>query len=228
MAQAGRYSEEQERCLARIGVLGYSVGNYLPQNCTWELSKQDIIEIVMRVSRPYLDDIDSVALGLKSTEVRAKNGKKETLKVPVAYIWLPYDSHNLVDTSLRNSDSAIKLTINKFSKNLEEYAAKFCDQGKAHIIKGEMSGGNKKGKPMVALTALISKIFHIEFDEKNIKYGKEFGEEFKRNTELEFSYRAIDLGGGDFDIQTIDVKKYVKRKNIGTGELRPKSSFNAH
>lgn len=227
MSQVERYSEEQERCLARIGVLGYSVGNYLPQECTWELSKQDIIEIVTRVTRPYLKDIDSVTLGMKDDVIRI-DGEKETIKIPVAYIWLPSDSPNLVDSSLKNSDSAIKFDIQKYSKSLEEYAAKFCYDGKPNLIKSRNSRGGRRGRQKTGLTVLIAKIFRIEFDERNIKYGKEFGEEFKRNTELKIDTRAVDLGKGDYDIQMIHVTKSVKKKEITTNELRPTLSFNAH
>lgn len=214
------YTNEQIRALARIGDLGYNEGNYLPDSCTWKLYKQDIIEIVERTAKRYMKDVESVSLGLTPIQVKEEGEKPKTMNVPCAWVWLPKDSENLVDKSLYNTDSGVKFPIKRKSKSLVEFAKKFCKDGKPNTMRSE------KGKSD-ALIALIANIMQLEFDQKDIAYGRAFGREFCRNTEIKLDFwRANEIRKNDFDIEFIVVKKSVVKKNFDSSENRPRNSFN--
>ena len=229
MARELNYSEEQKRCLARIGAMGYTVGNYLPQECTWKLSPRDIIEIANRISSPYLSDIDKITLGAIPVPVKDEDGKR-TMDVPVAYIWLPKNSPNLVDRSLDDTNSAIKIPIPSVSKNLKEFGSKFCLNGKLHIVDGKMIGFDQgrrvsSGKKYKGIVALVEKFLIIEFDSLGIQYSKEFGDEFKRMTNIIMDPIDLkELPHGDMAVNQITVKKSERR--TVEKEIRPTRSHN--
>lgn len=229
MAEELRYSEEQKRCLARIGGIGYTVGNYIPQECKWTFSNKDIVEIISRLSKPFLSDIVGITLGAKTLNVKDNDNHKTSKPFPVAYIWLPKSSPNLVDNSLKNSDSAIKFPIPSISNNLKEYASKFSVDGKVHKLDGVSTGtedGRRvtTGKSHTGIEVLVDKFLMLEFDINGDRYAREFGEEFRhrcniRIDEVEFK----ELSHGDFTVNRIVVRKIEKR--ISDKEFRPRKSI---
>lgn len=235
MAEELKYTEEQKRCLARTGAISYTIGNYLPSESYWDFSGKDIVEIVTRLSNPFLSDIHRVTLGSFPLTVKDDNtGRKTTKDIPIAYVWLPKNSPNLVDNSLKHSNSSIKFPIPSISKNLQEYGSKFCLGGKLRTTKGVETGSENgrrvsSGPDYVGIIVLVDKFLSIELDQFGNKYAKEFGEEFRRKCDLKIEILdLVESTGSDPDdltIKRIVVKKSEKRKV--EKELRPKKSFSA-
>lgn len=226
-----KYSEEKKRCLARIGALSYTLGNYLPSECTWEFGFKDIIEIVRRNSKPFLgEDIKDISLGAYPMHIRDENGHKTTKNIAIAYVWLPKNSSHLIDTSTKDMDTAVKVIIPSPSKKLQEYAAKFSVDGKLNKVDGRSTGleGKRRvqtGRAYTGIIVEVGKILTLEMDKNCHMYAREFGEEFRRSSELLIAETEFkELSPGDYTVVRMVVRKTEKKST--PKELRPRKSFN--
>lgn len=227
-------NEEKQRCLARIGVLGYTLGNYLPQECTWRIGKRETIEIIARHSQPYLDDIVDITLyGVKQSAMI--NNHKETVTLPAVYIWLPKKSHNLVDQNLKNLDTAIPIPSNSPSEKLQEYAKKFGENGKLNLIGGKKVNYDYENErnmsqnlnDRVGFAVTLDRFLQMEFDSNNYEYGKMFGNEFKRKTDIRVVPEFRTKPNGLIEVEKLNVTKYIiTNVNVMDGTTVPRNAHN--
>lgn len=232
MADVLNYTEEKKRCLARTGAIAYTIGNYLPHECKWELREKDIIEIIGRLTEPFLgNEVKDITLGAYPLQSRDSEGRKTTKNIAIAYVWLSKDSRHLIDKSLNEMDTAIRMTVDSPSDKIKEYAAKFSVDGKLHKVNGQNTGmedrrKSRSGPTYTGIVVDVFKFLMLEFDPYCNNYGENFGKEFKRNCNLfveESEYR--ELSPGDYTLVRMIISKSEKR--MTAKQLRPKKSLNA-
>ena len=107
--------EQKQKMLARAGALPYTIHGYQSVSAEWDLTIDQIQEIITKITRGYLDDLQTVTI-----EVDHRRGAL------YAYVWIPKDSKNITDNSLKGGNSSVNRSMTQFSKQIREFMDKFC------------------------------------------------------------------------------------------------------
>lgn len=196
--------------LKATGSLSYSQSGYAPCKAEWELTPEQIIDIVKKQSKAFIDDIDTVTL-----DINNRNG------FIAAFVWLPKNSRHICNNDLKSSNSAISRSMTRYSEDIKEFMSKFCYQNEKRVISAD------EGVPLVGIRVAIERFMRIEFDESGSQYAQKYGTKNQRKAELTLT-SIFDKGDdGRFGkLQYIVVSKKLKNRFSGY-KPRPKKSFNA-
>lgn len=201
---------ELQEQLAKISVTGYSCNGYPPARGEWDLTPDQVRQIIKNHTKTFLTDVKDVTL-----EVNHNTGSV------YGYVWLPNNSKHVCDTELNTQNAAINRTMTKYSSQLNEYMDKFCAKNKKRVVAAE---GNV---PMVGIEVLVDKFMRLEFDETGIQYGRLFGESNKRKTRITCSCEFTKGDDGRYGkLCIIHVSKSL-RTGYNSLSPRPKKSYNA-
>lgn len=207
-------SEDKQRMLAKAASTGYSVSGYLPVSSEWKLTESQIKDIIMKITKGYLDDAKAVSL-----MVDHRSG------AIYAYVTIPANSKHITSHKLNNSDSAIKKTMKEFSPQMKEFMDKFCDKNNKRLFPGE------RDNSMFGIQVEIPKFMRIEFDENGYEYGKLIGDRFKRRTKIKLYpnfLRPKDGVNGNYG--AFNFMRVIKtiEGNVDKDDWKPKRSYNIH
>lgn len=203
--------EQKQKMLARAGALPYTLHGYQSVSAEWDLTIDQIQEIITKITRGYLDDLQTVTI-----EVDHRRGAL------YAYVWIPKDSKNITDNSLKGGNSSVNRSMTQFSKQIREFMDKFCLKENKRLL----PAGNDN--TVKGIEVAIERFMKVEFDENGFEYGKLIGQNFKRKTKLTLVPHFVD-GDGDQrfgKLQYLEVSKRVKT-NFDTKNPKPRRSFNA-
>lgn len=209
--------------LKKIGATGYTLNGYRPIMSEWQIDKKTVIDIIYNTTKAWIEDVDSVSLGLKF----AKNPKTgERFDMLVGYVWIPSNSRHLVDNSLKNSNSLVKQSIYEISPKLKEYLAKFSKDKNQKPFGAETRSGRKNAK-VKGVEICPNRFLQVEFDERGYEYGKLFGEEFKEECNIQIIIPSEFRKSRD--PKYIIVQKSLRTRSAKTKEeLVPSKSYNIH
>ena len=224
------YTEEQKRYLAKSGQIAFSLQGFLPDACSWKLLRKDIIEIVARIASKYIDDVKAVSISYESIP-RAKNGREDNVVTqisPIAYVWLPKDSPNLVNRDLaKNPNVILNCPIESRSKGVIEFAKRFTLHGQLKLInRNEYRSDGRHNNDLVGIKVMLDKILKVEFDYGNNEYCKQFGNEFRRNVNIVFEIFPSKKPGKFPDIEYMLITKKIEKHVIDNTDLVPSTSRN--
>lgn len=140
----------------------YNIGGKIPSACVWNLTENDIKNIVLSVSKSFITDFNTVTVSID------KNAGMVN-----ALVWLPMTSEHISDSSLVNNNEiaikGIKVFYRK-SEKLNDFTNRFSPKGKSTPIPEE--GRNPK---LCAVAVSIQKIFESYFDKDGKDFQKKFG-----------------------------------------------------
>ena len=204
-------SEETQAQLAKIASVGYSLSGFPPTKSEWELTENQICEIIKTHTKAYLEDVQDVTI-----EHDRRNGAL------YAFIWIPSESKHVCDHVLQNGNSAVSKTMKRYSPKLKEYMDKFCQKDRRRTVS---ENGNL---PLVGVEVMIERFLQIGFDEAGNGFGKLVGDAFRRRTQIRLKPIYDTRGnGGQFDkLRFVRVSKSLKNRNAYTGKPTPRKSFN--
>ena len=196
--------------LKATGSLTYSQSGYAPCEVKWELTPEQIIDIVKKQSKAFIDDIDKVKLDI--------NNRKGCI---AAFVWVAKNSRHSCNNDLKSSNSAINRSMMRYSDDIKEFMSKFCYQNEKRVISAD------QGVPLVGIRVAIERFMRIEFDESGSQYASKYGAKNQGKAELTLT-SIFDKGDdGRFGkLQCIVVSKKLKNRFSGY-KPRPKKSFNA-
>jgi hypothetical protein len=204
-------SPDVQRLLSRIGCTGYTLHGYQPSAGEWRLTIDQIRDIVLTISKGFVEDIEKVTI-----ETDHRQGKL------YGYVWLPTRSSHITNNELNNGNSAIRKTMVKYSQPLKEYIDKFGTKGNKRLIPAEDTNEYR------GIAVEISKFLRMEFDENAFNYGKVVGDKYKRKTTVKLKCKFGRGDDGRFGkLQYVEVRKEIKGEYVDK-VLRPKRSFNIH
>lgn len=204
-------TEEKQRMLAKAAATGYSISGYLPVSSEWKLTEAQIKDIIMRITRQYLDDAKTVTL-----MVDHRSG------AIYAYVTIPANSKHVTSHKLNNSDSAIKRSMKEYSQQMKEFMNKFCEKNNQRLLPGE------RNNSVLGIQVEIPKFMRIEFDENGYEYGKQIGDRFKRRTKIKLYpnfLRPKDGVNGNFG--AFNFMRVIKtiEGDVDKDDWRPKRSY---
>lgn len=203
--------EQKQKMLARLGALPYTLHGYQSVSAEWDLTIDQIQEIITKITKGYLEDLQTVTI-----EIDHRRGAL------YAYVWIPKDSKNITDNTLKSGNSSVSRSMISFSKNIREFMDKFCLKENKRLL----PAGNDN--TVKGIEVAIERFMKVEFDETGFEYGKQISQGFKRKTKLTLIPHFVD-GDGDQrfgKLQYLEVSKRVKT-NFDTKNPRPRRSFNA-
>lgn len=196
--------------LKAVGSLSFSQSGYAPSKTEWELTPDQVIDIVKKQSKAFIDDVDQVTL-----DVNYHNGRIS------AFVWIPKNSRHVCNNELRNSNSAINRSMTRYSKEIKEFMDKFCFENEKRIISAD------EGVPLVGVRVAIERFMKIEFDENGIQYAERYGTKNQRKSIITLTgYYAKGDEGRFGKLQYIVVSKRLKTRFSGYNP-KPKRSYNA-
>lgn len=204
--------EDTQKLLAETGCTAYSIHGYAPVAGVFYLTIDQLKSIVDKVTRSYLDDLDSVTI-----QPNPRDGRIS------AYIWLPKNSKNLTNNDLNNDNSAIKKSLTVYSPKLKEYMDKFCYPNSKRLLPEE---SNKK---VSGIEICLNNILNVEFDVTGAGYSKQVGSKFSKRTVLKI-HSVWYAGERKYDrFRYLHVEKVLadSDKFNRTKDYRPKKSYNA-
>lgn len=204
-------SEELKEQLIRMAATSHNLWGLPPSASEWTLTENQIIDIVKQQASAFLDDISYV-----TTQGNPRTDMIET------YVWVPSNSHNIVDNSLKNNGSVITKSMRVYSKEMKEFMDKYCYPNEKRLFSDDLRSPNSGVK--VNLEVAL-KIF---FDEKGQNYEKVFGIRDRRTKKVTFRsiLRQNDNHRSFHDVIGLHVRKsYVSRDN-GDKPIA-KKSYNA-
>lgn len=221
------FTDEQIRRLARTAPIAYTCGGYLPQEAVWRLKPEEVAEIVMRNSLPFLNDIVQVEIDTTPMPGKDEHGNKIMRDIPVAYVWLKKDSPNLVDKSLENTDAAVKFSISSPSDELKEYYNKFGTDPKLRVLDGDgfvKTQGRTKKESYGGVVVFVDRFIKLEFDAHGNDFAKKFGHEFKVGHDVFLNF-IRDKSQPDRPITEFIITKSVCQIKNDT-KIKPRKSRN--
>lgn len=203
-------NETQQKLLVKLASMSYSVSGYVPVESVWKLTPEQIKNVVFRIAKSMLPDIDYVTL-----ETNPKTGAIE------AYVWLNNRSRHLRDNTTMNEQSAIHRPITRYSHELKEFMGKFCAKDKARTV------GETTNYQVVGIEVLLERFLMIEFDANGEKYANEFGVNGKPQTRLRFGADYNKSNDDKFGkLRYIEITKSTKSE-IAQLEPKAKKSYQA-
>lgn len=196
--------------LKAVGGLTYSQNGYAPCKAEWELTPEQVIDIIKKQAKAFLDDVDQVTL-----DINYRNGHI------AAFVWIPKASRHVCNNDLKNSNSAINRSMIRYSKEIKEFFDKFCFENEKRVISAD------DGVPLVGIRVAIEKFMKIEFDENGTQYAEKYGTKNQRKTDLVLtSYFGKGDDGRFGKLLYITVGKKLRNRFSGYAP-KPKRSFNA-
>ena len=203
-------SPEKQEQLIGISGTAYSISGYPPTTSTWELTADQITSIIKNHTKAWLDDVKDVTL-----DYNPKTGSLH------AYVWIPKRSKHICDTELKANDSAINRTMTKYSKEMKEYLEKFCAKDRRRLVSEE------KGMDLAGIEVLIENFMYIEFDINGYEYAKQFGDSYKKKTDMQLKVQYDRVKDGRYEkFLYLTVEKKL-RSAFKTQTPKPKKSYNA-
>lgn len=202
--------KQKIKMLSRLGALPYSLHGYQAVGTEWDLTIDQIKEIITRISKGYIDDLQTVTV-----EVDHRRGAL------YAYVWIPKDSKNITDNSLKRGNSSVSRSMMQLSDSIKEFMDKFCLKENRRLLPA--NDNSLKG-----IEVAIERFMKVEFDENGFEYAKQIGQEYKRKTRLLLVPHFVD-GDGDQrfgKLQYLEVSKRVNT-NFDARNPKPRKSFNA-
>ena len=203
-------TQEKYDNLVQICPTAFSLSGWTPTGTQWRLTESQIEEIILRISKTYIDDANSVSI-----MVDRRNGSLS------AYVTLPNNSHHIASDDLKSGNSAIKRSMRMMSKEIKEFMDKFCMNNRRNLIKGTNSN-------YVGIEVDILKFMKIEFDENGNEFRKQFGGHNKKTEIVLYPYffKGKEGSGGIYGaLNYIRVEKTLPNR-LDTNKWRPKQSYN--
>lgn len=217
-----KLDEHKQSLLARLGVYGYTLHGYMPTVCEWSLSPDQVADIIYKISKSYLDDIDSVSLGIK------KVGKNNNIPVIAGYVWLPANSHHIINDELKIANGPVRKTFYEYSDKLTEYLEKFSENKNQRPFKGEYKKGSRRSldRSVIGIEVIADRFIQIEFDMKGVEYGKLIRQDFTKNLKVMIEPK-IEYKNGEDEITHVIIRKgHVQKEIRNKRDLRPNRSHN--
>lgn len=203
-------TEEMQKRLVKTSATNFSVHGYVPNATEWKLTPDQIRDIIKTHASATLDDIADVTL-----EINHKSGAIS------AFVWIPRDSKHLVNNELKNSNSAIKRSLTRYSQQLKEFIDKFCEKDDKRLYQEE------GGLNIVGIRVRVDIFMKLEFDESGNQYAKVFGDENRKKTFITLTSNYSRAEDGRFGkLNYIQVKKELKNRYSSTTP-RPRRSYNS-
>lgn len=202
--------EQKIKMLCRIGALSYAVHGYQAVSSEWDLTVDQIKEIILKITKGYIDDVQTATV-----EIDHRRGAL------YAYVWIPKDSKNITDNSLKSGNSSVNRSMTQFSKNIKEFMDKFCLKENKRLLPA--NDNSLKG-----IEVAIERFMRVEFDENGFEYGKLIGQNYKRKAKLTLVPHFVD-GDGDQRFGKLQYLEVSKRVNTSAAarDPKPRKSFNA-
>ena len=205
-----KLSPEIQEHLVKISGTSYSLSGYAPTKSGWELTAEQICNIIESHTKAWLPDVTDVTL-----DINHKTGSI------YAFVWIPSKSKNLCNNELNSGNSAINRTLQSFSPQLREFMDKFCAKGDKRIF------GEDSNQPKSGMRVMIDRFMKLEFDESGYEFGKKFGDAYKKKTRIELTPHYSEGDNSRYGkLNYLEVTKSV-RNNFNTAKPRPKRSYNA-
>ena len=196
--------------LKATGSLTYSQSGYSPSKAEWELTADQIREIIKKQAKVYIEDIDTV-----TSDVNHRTGAVS------AFVWLPKNSRHVCNNDLRSSNSAVNRSMTRYSNEIKEFMNKFCDESDRRIVSAD------EGVPLVGIRVAISRFMVLEFDESGTQYAEKYGTKNQRKAKISLtSYYSKGDDGRFGQLQYTTVTKKLKNRFTGYNP-KPKKSYNA-
>lgn len=196
--------------LVKISPTSYSLSGWTPTGTQWRLTESQIEEIILRISKTYLDDVVDVSI-----IVDHHTGGL------TAYVTIPNNSHHITSNDLKSDKSVIKRSMRTMSKEIKEFMEKFCMKNHRNLIKGANSNN-------VGIEVDIMKFMKIEFDENGNAFRKEFGNH-NRKTQITLYpnfFKGREGSGGAYgQLNYVRVEKTLPNR-LDTSKWKPKRSVN--
>lgn len=204
-------SDELKEQLIRMAATSHNLWGLPPSASEWTLTESQLRDIIKMQATAYLDDITDITM-----EGNPRSGMIDT------YVWIPSNSHHVVDNSLKSNGSIIAKPMRVYSKEMKEFMDKYCFKNEKRLFNDE----NRSAKSGVRIN--LETVLKIFFDERGQNYEKVLGTRDRRNKKVTFRsiLRENDNRRGYLDVIGLHVRKaYVSRDN---GD-RPvaKKSYNA-
>lgn len=204
-------TDELKQQLIRMAATSHNLWGLPPSASEWTLTESQIRDIVKQQASAFLDDITDITL-----QGNVRTGMIET------YVWIPSNSHNVVDNSLKNNGSVIAKPMRVYSKEMKEFMDKYCYKNEKRLFSDE------KRSPKSGVKINLETVLKIFFDERGQNYEQVFGSRDRRAKKVTFRsiLRENDSHRGYHDVIGLHVRKaYVSRDN-GDAPVA-KKSYNA-
>lgn len=207
-------SEETQAQLARIAAIGYTQSGLIPAQCEWHLTEDQCCEIVKRITRTFVSDVDTVTIDFNRRNPRQL----------FAYVWIPKDSDYIKDRSLKGGNAAVNRSLTRISSEMREFMDKFCEKNKRRLLPEAAENGR-----FVGIEVRLDRFLEIEFDSTGMSYGKLTSDDFRRKTRImcqgDFE-KDRDRPGRVKKLNFIRVTKGIPGRER-SGKPQPRRSYNA-
>jgi len=203
-------SKEIIEQLKKMAVTAHNLWGLPPCASEWILTADQIKKIVRQQAEAFLDDIKYITL-----EGNSRSGAIDV------YVWVPKNSRNVMDNTLKESGSAISKPMRRFSSKMKEFMGKYCNKNEQRLIT-DANGGPNVGIKIQCDTAL--KIF---FDENGTNYQKVYKEKGHRKMVLLFKATLKEKDNDHTYSEVVALKVRKGFQNDSMGEPKAQRSYNA-